>query len=165
MSLQLFKIETVEVASPVATITFSNIPQTYTDLKLVMSSRTDSTSVYGIGYIKPNGATTNLSDKVIEGTGSSAGSYTETSWRFEPNGGAATANIFGSAEVYIPNYTSANYKSASADTVTENNGAAVDSFLKAYLWSSTAAITSIEVATYSGQNFTAGSTFTLYGVL
>ena len=41
MALQLFKIETVEVSSPVTSVTFSSIPQGYTDLKLVASVRSN----------------------------------------------------------------------------------------------------------------------------
>lgn len=165
MALQLFKIASTTVESPQATVTFSSIPQGYTDLKLVVSARTDGTSTYGIGYIRPNGATTNLSDKVLEGTGSGVGSYSETTWRFEPNGNTATTNTFGSMEVYIPNYTSSNYKSANADMVTENNATAATAMLKAYLWQSTAAITSLEIVGHSTTLWQPNSTFTLYGVL
>jgi hypothetical protein len=165
MALQLFKIADTTVESPVTTVTFSSIPSGYTDLKLVVSARTDSAAVYGIGFIRPNGATTNLSNKVLEGTGSGAGSYSETSWRFEPNGGTSTSSTFGNAEIYIPNYAGSNNKSASADTVQETNATAAYSYLKAYLWSNTAAITSIDIVTNSGQSWQANSTFTLYGVL
>ena len=36
-------------------------------------------------------------------------------------GGNTTANTFSNYEIYIPNYTSANYKSASSDMVNETN--------------------------------------------
>ena len=165
MALQLFKIADVTVATPQASVTFSSIPSGYTDLILKISARTDSTGVYGAGFVRPNGATTNLSGRVIEGTGSAAASYSETSWRFEPNGGTATGSTFGNIDIYIPNYTSSNYKSASADTVIENNATSTDMFLKAWLWSSTSAITSLDIVSNTGQNWQANSTFTLYGVL
>lgn len=165
MALQLFKIASTTVESPVTTVTFSSIPSGYTDLKLVISARTDSTAFYGAGTVRPNGATTNLSNKALEGTGSIATSYPETSWRFEPNGGTSTSNTFGNTEIYIPNYTSANFKSASADMVSENNATNAEAILKAYLWSNTAAITSLDIVSNPTQSWQANSTFTLYGVL
>ena len=165
MALQLFKIASTTVESPQTTVTFSSIPSGYTDLILKISARTDSSGVYGVGFVRPNGATTNLSGRVIEGGGSAVYSYSETSWRFEPNGGTSTASVFGNIDIYIPNYTSSNYKSASADTVIENNATATDMFFKAWLWSNTAAITSLDIVSTTGQNWQANSTFTLYGVL
>lgn len=166
MALQLFKIASYQVENQVDTITFSNIPQGYTDLKLVISGRTTNTNTsYGIGYVRPNGATTNLSGIALEGGGSGYASYSEVTWRFEPNANGSTANTFGNMEVYIPNYTSANYKLASADTVIENNATATAMYFKAWLWSSTAAITSIDVVRHSTDLWMANSTFTLYGIL
>jgi hypothetical protein len=161
------KIQTVTVGSGGAsTISFTNIPQTYTDLLIKFSGRTTSASIYGIGYIRPNSSTTGFSDKALEGTGSSVGSYSEadSGLRFEPNGNGATANTFGNAEILIPNYTSSNYKSISVDSVTENNATAAEAFLKAGLWSNTSAITSIDIVAYSGTSFQQYTTATLYGV-
>jgi hypothetical protein len=161
------KLQTVTVGSGEAsTISFTNIPQTYTDLLIKFSGRTTSASIYGIGYIRPNSSTTGFSDKALEGTGSSVGSYSEadSGLRFEPNGNGATANTFGNAEILIPNYTSSNYKSISVDSVTENNATAAEAFLKAGLWSNTSAITSIDIVAYSGTSFQQYTTATLYGV-
>jgi len=44
MALQLFKIADTTVGSPVNTISFSNIPSGYTDLKVVFSLRNDVAS-------------------------------------------------------------------------------------------------------------------------
>ena len=165
MALQLFKISDVLVESPVTSITFSSIPQGYTDLKLVISGRTSRSAVYGEMFMRFNSATTNYSAKALEGAGSgSAGSYSESTIRVELNGDTSTAGTFGSAEFYIPNYTSAKYKSVSLDSVTENNATSVDSFFKAQLWSDTAAITRIDVGFGTG-TISTNSTFTLYGIL
>ena len=74
-----------------------------------------------------------------------------------------TASTFGNAELYIPNYTSSNNKSFSADSVTENNATAAYSQLIAGLWSNVTAITSLSLAPSSG-TFVQHSTATLYGV-
>lgn len=170
MALQLFKIETVEVASPVSAVTFSNIPQTYTDLKLVISARSETAQVYGGEYLFFNGATTNRSTRAIEANGSTVVSFS-TSYMIVNSGvgASATTNTFGNSELYIPNYTSSDYKSSSIMGVGETNGTTCYMDMAANLWSSTAAITSITISQSStaltGNNYVAGSTFTLYGVL
>jgi hypothetical protein len=151
-------------AAGAASVTFANIPQTgYTDLVLKTSARTSRSAIYGEMFLRFNGSTTNYSAKALEGTGSAAGSYSETSIRVEFNGDTSTANTFGNAEFYIPNYTSANFKSVSLDSVTENNATAVQQFFKAQLWSDTSAITQIAIGFGTG-TISANSTFYLYGV-
>ena len=177
MALQLFKIETVEVASPVASVTFSSIPQGYTDLVVVCSVRGTRAYAFDSAQIRFNGDTgSNYSyrDLLGEGGGTPA-SGSNTSRGISDRiylvnvmpAANATSNTFGSFNIYIPNYTSANYKSISVDAVGENNSATqgdVGDVLLAGLWNNTAAITSIIVGSYSA-SFVANSTFTLYGVL
>lgn len=173
MALQLFKIETVEVASPVSSVTFSNIPQGYTDLMLVASSRATRASQEDPTYIRFNGNTSSIySDKYLYGNGSGAYSGGTTGptliQYFAQPAASATANTFGSITIYIPNYTSSNYKSISADALFENNTTTAEhtrAQLSAGLFSSTSPITSITYGTYVGPAFATNSTFTLYGVL
>ena len=47
MALNLFKIETAEVSSNASSVTFSSIPQGYTDLIVKYSSRETTAQVYG----------------------------------------------------------------------------------------------------------------------
>jgi hypothetical protein len=77
---------------------------------------------------------------------------------------SATASTFASADIYIPNYTSSDYKSISIDTVTEKNATDAYMRLTAGLWSNTAAITSIGLNCSASGNFVQYSTFYLYGV-
>lgn len=173
MPLQLYKIATTEVGSAGAsTVTFSSIPQGYTDLKLVASVRTDGASANNYGYldIAFNGSTANYSSRRLLGYSTGVNSGTATRFLTVQDTNTATANTFSNMEVYIPNYTSANYKSLSSDGVTENNsGAAEAAFctLEAGLWSSTSAITSLAFSVYSGYGTTIQqyTTFTLYGIL
>jgi hypothetical protein len=169
MALQLFKIETVEVASPVASITFSSIPQGYTDLKLVMSARGDAGAISRSIYVTFNGSSTSYSDRYLQGDGSAASSGSNSGgttkiYAGECTASTATSNTFGNQELYIPNYTGSNNKSTSADAVAETNATTQYMSLVAGLWSNTAAITSITLVPGTG-SFTANSTFTLYGVL
>jgi len=74
-----------------------------------------------------------------------------------------TANTFASAEIYIPNYTSSNYKSLSVDFVGENNATTSYQYFTAGLFSNTSAITSLVID--GTDNFVQYSTATLYGIL
>lgn len=150
-----------------ATISFSSIPNTYTDLVLVMSLRANGS--FGAGnislYTNFNGTTTNRSFRTLYGAGSTANSYSgTTAGGSTVPGSLVTANTFNSYQAYIPNYNSSNNKSLSIDTVQENNSATDNELdLQASLWSNTAAITSIEV-TAPGNLFVQYSTAYLYGV-
>jgi hypothetical protein len=173
MALQLFKIETVEVASPVTEVTFSSIPSGYTDLKLVVSSRrlTDSANNDAIG-LRFNGLSTSIySARNLKGEGSgtptssTAASVSAIYGYGSNNPAGATASTFSNVDIYIPNYASSNAKSVSIDGVTENNATAANATLTAGLSTDTAAITSITVIALSSGTIATNSTFTLYGVL
>ena len=164
MALQLYKIATVEVdSSAPSTMVFSSIPQGYTDLKIVISARSSST--LSSIQLRPNGLTTNLSERALDGNGTSATSASSTSgYSALPVPSSYTANTFSNCEIYIPNYAGSNNKSWSTDQVTENNATLSYLELSANLWSSTAAITSITLAIATG-TFSQYTTATLYGIL
>jgi hypothetical protein len=143
----------------VSSITFSSIPQTYTDLKLVISARDTATSTNFI-ELGVNGSTANANGIRLQGNGSSAGSSSFGNRYAVIETNNQTANTFGSIEIYCPNYTSSNYKSFSVDTVTENNASAAIMEMWSWLWSNTAAITSLTVNITAMQY----STFYLYGI-
>jgi len=147
-------------------VTFSSIPSTYTDLKILGSTRCDGASAQLIA--KFNGSTTGYSRKVVYGDGSTAsssGGSAEAHVRFSfSETSSQTAYTFNSFDLYIPNYTSANQKSLSADSVSENNAAGAEAGLHAGLWSGTAAITSINISDVSATNFVQYSSFYLYGI-
>ena len=157
-------LERIELNASAATVTFVNIPQSgYTDLKIVMSARSDNTDDYfGLTF---NGSSSSFTSRSIQGNGSSASSATRSDNFFVGTvvQSSLTANTFSNNEIYIPNYRSSNNKSFSFDAVQENNATSALSELFAGLWSNTAAITSIGFVKASG-NFVAGSTFSLYGV-
>ena len=167
MPNNMILLETIALTQSAASVTFDNLPTSgYTDLKVVVSARTDRIAA-GSDWTKIsfNGVTTDLSMRSLYGTGSTAGSYTDTLIYSSTNSNSQTATTFGSTEFYIPNYRSSNFKSVSADGASETNASTNnDLLLVAGLWSSTDAITSITLAPYTGPNFLADSTFSLYGV-
>ena len=149
-------------AAGASSVTFNSIPQTgYTDLVVKASVRFTGTTDWFYGSF--NGDATSFTARYIQGNGSTAFSSTLTNHFGLGGKSSYTANTFSSTEIYIPNYTSSNYKSISTESVQENNATTVATHFHAQLWSNTAAITSITLAP-SGDTFDANSTFYLYGV-
>ena len=170
-------IATVTVGSGGAnTITFNSIPNTYTDLLIYMSVRSD---VNGTGsYVS---ARFNSTASIYQHLELYAENPTPASSK-DPNqtssylytighcaGNTATANTFSNNLVYIPNYAGSNNKSVSAEGQAENNSATNGAWtvsMTAGFASLTSAISSITFTLGSTalQNFMQYSTATLYGI-
>jgi len=153
-------------AAGASSVTFSGIPQTgYTDLVVKVSARTARADLIDGFQISFNGNTTSYARLELYNEGGSVGSESVADRRIGViNSNTSTSNTFGSAEIYIPNYTSSNYKSLSTDSITENNATYTAMWLTANLWSNTAAITSIALSPSTANNWVQYSTFYLYGV-
>ena len=169
MAYTYSKISTYTVGSGgVASVSFLNIPQNYTDLIIKASVRnTRSGAAEAELRWTANGSSTSYSNRLSQGNGSSvsAGSYATTFfYSGEIDAATATASTFGSAEIYIPNYSGSNYKSASADTVSENNATSAYATMTAGLWSNTEPITSITFYYSAASIWAQHSTFHLYGI-
>ena len=162
----MIPISTVTVGSGgAATIDFTNIPQNYTDLVLKLSARNSNTNYASAGqlvYVYPNNSTGTRSGIRLQGDGS-ATSSSSLYYGLTQAPSDATATTFGNSELYIPNYTSSNYKSISIDAVYENNGTTATAGIAAQLWSNTSPITSINLTPYGG-TFAQYSSATLYGI-
>jgi hypothetical protein len=157
------KIATVTVGSGgAATMAFSSIPSTYTDLVIKYSTRDADTGGSAV-YVTFNGLSTNRTMRTLVGTGSVANSSNWTVIYGRGDSGDRTANTFSNGEIYIPNYAGSNNKSVSIDSVEENNATGAYAALAAGLWASTDAITSITL-TPSVANFVQYTTATLYGI-
>jgi hypothetical protein len=160
-------IESRTIATPQASIAFTSIPQTFTDLVIVASGRSERTAGFEDYLITFNGSSANFSWIRLGGQGSgSPYSDSGTTGRLgQIDTDFATANTFGNLTAYISNYTAATNKSISVDFVTENNATQAFQEIVALLWSNTAAINSFTLTTTNGFNFKAGTIISLYGVL
>lgn len=162
-------ISSVTVGSGGASsIDFTSIPSTYTDLCLQLSMRNSRAGqTVQEGLITFNGSTSGYSEIIIRGSGSAAISASGSGANFNLTGfpaDSATASTFGSATLYIPNYTASVNKSASAEFVTENNATQAYTYINALLWSNTSAITSISISAGSTYTWVQYSTAYLYGI-
>jgi hypothetical protein len=159
------KIAAITANGSTAAITFNSIPQTYTDLKVVVSARSTSTALDALGLFF-NGNYASYTRTRVFGNGTSASSD-RASYRDVGGypGTNTTANVYASFDIYIPSYTSSTFKQVIVDGVSENNATLGYLNLTAYLLSSTAAITRLDIdASSSGLAFANPSTFTLYGI-
>ncbi len=154
-------------AGGAANITFSSIPGTYTDLIVKWSSRCATGGPADVLLRLNSDTGSNYPYRQLQGNGSTVGSGSGTSTGLATGastGTGDTASTFSNNEVYIPNYTSANYKSASSDSVTENNATTAYATLRAPIWNNTSAITSIAILNADASNLAQHSTATLYGI-
>ena len=159
------------LSSATATVTFSSIPATYTDLVLRCSIRRAATSNQSTDLkITFNADTaTNYSKTSISGDGATASSarQSNTSAQFFLDlsaGSASTANTFSSFEMYFPNYTSTSNRPLSGFGVNENNTTTAYMVAQAGLYRGTSAISSIEITQPSTGSFDTNSSFYLYGI-
>jgi hypothetical protein len=159
------KIATVNVGVlGAASMAFTSIPSTYTDLVIKISGRTTGAGVTNYIKIGLNGSSASFTERSLGAGGASVYSFTSPGdYLAETVGGGSTANTFSNSETYIPNYASAANKSFSTDSVAENNATTAQSALTASLWSNTSAISSIELTPFTG-TFVQYSTATLYGI-
>jgi hypothetical protein len=158
-------IERKELISSASSISFDGIPQIYTDLIVKMSLRYDGTpgNAQQPTSISFNGSGSSKTSRYLRGDGSSPLGLTYTELYDWIPTTTTTANTFSNGEIYIPNYTGSTNKSASIDSVIENNGTSSWLHTGALLWSNTAAITSIQISGIA-YNFVAGSSISLYGI-
>lgn len=174
MTMQV--IQHQELGSSQSTITFSSIPQTYTDLTVVFSLRNDRSTDGASSYagITINGNYTNLTQRLLQGNGSATATFSYTSgtyplWVYIPGSGY-TSNTFHNGRMYISNYAGSNAKAIAIDNVTENNATTAFQTIHAGVYNSSTAITSLGFISLNSDlaaagNFVQYSSATLYGIL
>jgi len=153
-------IATQTLGAPAASITFSSIPATYTDLRLVVVGNFAVASRGSIIFNSDTG--TNYSRTNLVGNGTAASSTRSTSAAFIIFNRSDLAGLqFWQADVF--SYAGSTNKTVLGVTSADQNGSG-DTVLQVGLWRDTAAITSLTFKTYDGADFSIGATATLYGI-
>ena len=160
-------------AGGTSSISFSDIPQTYTDLKILASTR-DTRNSPGPGYLQLtlNGSSSNFTYRFVGyynsgpgdpgGTqaGSGAGNYVS----FAAGIDNQSSGSYGNNEIHIARYASNLYKLISTEGVNQTNGAyPVWTNLHSTIWKTTSAVTSLSLVPGSG-TFMQHTTVDLYGI-
>lgn len=152
---------------------FTSIPSTYTDLEIWCSVRTTGAVNFDILNMQFNNDTGNNYTTRVDlygynGSAGSGGSSTKDVINVGYiNGNSSTSNTFGSAKIYIPNYTTTDrVKSVSVDVVQEINSSSNYLLaINASYWNTTnAAISDIKFLINSGDSMAQYTTFYLYGI-
>ena len=141
----------------IATLTglgsFTSIPATYTDLKLVGQTVSGGQNI----EVRFNGSSASLySWTVLRGNGSAAASV-RSSFTYIPLSGDSFVSGFGFYEVDIFSYAGSTFKTLLSSFSNDANGTGRVARTVA-LWRSTAAITDIEIRNNGG------NPLTLYGI-
>lgn len=167
-------IATVTAAGGETSLTFSSIPQTYTDLQIRAIYK--DTYSGGVSYDKFlltfNGDSgTNYAWHCLAGNGTTAtgtGSTTVSSIQIwgGTTSNSSLASMFGASIIDIANYTNTSkYKTLKALAGSDGNISSTSFWIALHsgLWMSTSAVTSITLSKFDTA-IAAGTTFALYGI-
>jgi hypothetical protein len=157
-------IASTTLGSTTTPVTFSSIPQTYTDLLIRVSAKCAATGTTDLISANFNGSTANFSGNEMYNSSGTMNAWAPGGYFGSVNGAeAGNGNNFSNIEVYIPRYTVTGNKAFSAYWTNERNSTS-GPFIGhvSNMWSGTAAITSITFAQSNG--FIANSSFHLYGI-
>lgn len=157
------KIATTTLGSAAASITFSSIAASWTDLKLVFNFRsTTGLCIAGLRFNNDSG--TNYSNTILTGDGTSATSSRYTNGTNLGNqSGFLNTNVWGMLDFDIFSYSGSTFKTCLYTKSYDANGSGYV-MKEVGLWRSTSAINRIDL--FSGANqFATGSIATLYGIL
>ena len=151
-------IETVELASTQASITFSSIPQDFSELVILVSARSDASNTLDtISDIDARGFR-------LMGDGTNVTMAYSGNQYLRINGGTSTTNVFGNAQIHIANYTaSGEFKPMVIQAVTENDANQAYAMLFTAKTVDTDPITSFTLDAGNG-DLVAGTTASLYGI-
>jgi len=158
-------IEGKTLASTTASVTFTSIPQTYTDLLIICGLRVDGTST-DVFKVQPNGQTGTFATVNVQSYGNNSTVFSGSTSLIAGGVGASgySTNALGSASIYFFNYTSSSDKTISIDSSPGNFAAATRVVLANGYWSTSSAITSIEIAALESGTLQVGSKLYLYGI-
>lgn len=137
--------------SGTGTFSFTSIPSTYTDLKIVYSLKANSSGWQGTAMRFNNSSSGYYVDTYLQGTGSGAAgsgvnANSTTSIYTGAIEGTAQTSSFAVGDIYIPNYTAATNKSVYITCQTSYNTSLQFSGIISGQWAQTAAINRIDLA-------------------
>jgi hypothetical protein len=152
-------IATQTLGSAAASITFSSIPSTYTDLVIVFNGTATASSYLSLQYNSDTG--NNYSVTLLRGDGATPSSSRYSNIN-EIYASISLTNTTTNNNVIfqIQNYSNT---TTFKTNLSRANNASVATEAGVGLWRNTAAINAIKVLSPSN-NFATGSTFTLYGI-
>ena len=158
-------IQAITLSAATADVTFTGIPQTFTDLVLVVGRLKSTTSSPYLCFQFNSNTSTDYSVTHIEGTGSSAVSSRLSSQNQITTGNSVGLGTTADAMVitHFMNYSNTTTNKTAMSRVSVIGGSFPGTGAAVGLWRQTSAITSIRVFNNAG-NLPADCTLTLYGI-
>jgi hypothetical protein len=170
MAITYDKIASTTLSSAATNITFSSIAASWTDIKIVMMAA-DNTSQNSDIRLRFNSDTgSNYSATILRGNGVAPSSYSRTNYSYIEAGriaGSSQTNVYSLIMIDIFSYAGSTNKTTLVEFNSDFNDTGGNSRVGriAGLWRNTAAITTIDLSNSGGNDFKAGTTATLYGIL
>ena len=156
-------IATTTLGSAASTITFSSIPATYTDIRLVLVYTVSTTS--SVPILQFNNDTSALYSRTyINGNGASASSARSTGSNDVNLAFQVNTSIPQMVTIDVMSYAGSTNKTSLITTVEDKNGSGSVNRMVA-LYRSTTAISTLNLGIAFGGNYSIGTTATLYGIL
>ena len=160
-------IATTTLSSNAATVTFSSIPSTYTDLVLQATMLQNGTATSTNGFFQLNSSTSGYSRTAFQGNGAVATAARQTNmdrgyYDMDPNASNSAFHTY-----HFMSYSKTDRYKTVLSRQNLTSGGVVGSV---HLWQNTAAVNAISITASdnmgggTADQFVAGSTFTLYGI-
>jgi hypothetical protein len=160
-------IATTTLGSAAATITFSSVPNTYTDLRLILNWSGTNVSSSVLPLLRFNSDTSTLySSTFIFANGSTASSTVspnDISIKLAGNVYPSSPTIPALTIVDIFSYAGSTFKTILATTSADNNGSGFQ-FDGVGIYRSTNVVNTINIVLNGNGNYAIGTTATLYGI-
>jgi hypothetical protein len=161
MAAALVPLQNITLGSS-QTVTFASIPNTFRDLRIVLTVGGTTSTGSGIKFNTDTDYSNNYSRVVMTGNGSSASSFANSgSGNPAANHDAGALRTNGQLIIDIMDYSATDKHKT---FLARQDAAGNEATALAGRWASTAAVTTILLTTDSGGALTAGTTIALYGV-
>lgn len=161
MSMTFIASHTV-TSSTEATVVFSSIPGTHTDLVAFISARTPRAAANDAVRLTVNSGVAPVAKRTYANVG--AGNTVDTGAEPLINGNTSTANAYSNAELYIGDYAGEDHKPYIVNGTVENNATQAFVYWMGGSFPTGSAITSITFDADVSAYFSVGSKFYLYAI-
>ena len=150
------------LGSAASTITFSSIPSTYTDLRVVFTG-SGTSGFYAMRFNGNSSSFYSVTFLVGNGSAAESGNNSSNPYFYLGYNDALSSNMcMYTHDIF--SYAGSTFKTMLTTESYDKNGSG-EVNRTVGLWRSTAAVTSITIMNTAGTDFLTGSTATLYGIL
>lgn len=154
-------IATNTLTADTGTVTFSNLPQGYTDLIFVINGGMATTTNYAMSIRFNSDTGSNYSLTRLYGNGTTATSDRASNQTYIYTLAPGRDTLNGNQTIQVINYSNT---TTNKTCLIRSNDAGFNTGAIVGLWRSTAAITSVSVSPEFTANWKTGTSFTIYGV-